>query len=99
MKRAFLAASIFSLGFIATSSRAVLTETDSQQSTVYTVSSTDLLQTSLAGAPTSVGDFQKEGSGGVTKLNDGDYGLLGGGNFVYSATGGRNPDNSSSGAG
>lgn len=75
-KCAVLVVAIVAAANLTASSQAAITVTD-WNTTGYTVSASDLLQTNLA-SMTSVGNFQSgEGAVGVSALTDGSFGALG----------------------
>lgn len=69
---ALIAAASFSVG----AANAAVIVSNSTQGTVFSVSTSDLLQTNLA-STTSTGNFIREGELGLTALTDGGFGALG----------------------
>ena len=76
MSRCLACVLAISGAILGTVAQGAIIQTNSAQTTAYGVASNDLLQTSLAGPPTSVGNFTAEGAGGVPVLNDGLFGVL-----------------------
>lgn len=72
----FAAAALVAAAGASTANAVVVVTNTTQQNAVFSVSSSDLLQTSLAGVASS-GSFIREGEQGLVALNDGGFGALG----------------------